>query len=138
MFDASTAAGARAEQRLREEAIAWLTTVRPDGMPQPVPVWFLWEGETFLLYSKPDARKLKNIRNNPRVAVNLNSGAAGNDVVRSEGAAEIVEDAPPATEVPEYLEKYRTSIPRLGMSEGDFAGTYRTAIRVRPERWQVW
>ncbi len=33
--------GARAERRLREEEIAWLTTVRSDAQPQSVPVWFL-------------------------------------------------------------------------------------------------
>lgn len=105
---------------------------------KPVPVWFLWDGEAFLAYSQPGAQKLKNIRKNPRVAINLNSGAGGNDVVRAEGSAEIDEYAPPATEVSEYIEKYRSNIPEIGMSEEGFAETYRTAVRVRPERWQVW
>lgn len=138
MFDTSTETGARAEKRLIEEGVAWLTTVRGDGMPQPVPIWFLWDGETFLVYSQPEARKIKNIRGNSRVAMNLNSGASGNDVVRCEGVAEIPENSPSATEVPEYIEKYRSSIPSLGMSEEGFAETYRTAIRIKPERWQVW
>ncbi len=138
MFDTSTETGARAERRLIEEGVAWFTTVRSDGMPQPVPVWFLWDGEAFLVYSQPGAQKLKNIRNNPRVAMNLNSGAGGNDVVRCEGVAEIIEDAPPANEVPDYLEKYRSNIPGIGLSEEGFADTYRTAIRINPERWQVW
>ncbi len=47
MLDTTTDAGARAESRLREEMIIWLTTVLSDGQPQSVPVWFLWEGETF-------------------------------------------------------------------------------------------
>lgn len=38
-----TAINARVQKRLREEEIAWITTVRRDGQPQPVPVWFLWE-----------------------------------------------------------------------------------------------
>jgi PPOX class probable F420-dependent enzyme len=139
MFDTSTDTGARAEKRLYEEGVAWLTTVRErDGMPQPVPVWFLWDGETFLIYSQPEARKVKNIRENPRVAVNLNSDAHGGNIVRTEGIAEIVEDAPPVTEVPAYIEKYRPSIPALGMSEDEVAEVYRAAIRVRPERWQIW
>ncbi|MBA2692364.1 MAG: TIGR03667 family PPOX class F420-dependent oxidoreductase [Rubrobacter sp.] len=138
MFDTSTETGARAERRLKEEGVAWLTTVRRDGMPQPVPVWFLWDGETFLVYSQPEARKIKNIRENPRVAMNLNSGVGGDDVVRAEGMADIHEDAPPATKVPDYLEKYRSNIPGIGMSEKEFAETYRTAIRIKPERWQVW
>ncbi len=139
MFDMSTDAGQRAKGRLENESTAWLTTVRErDGMPQPVPVWFLWDGESFLVYSQPEARKVENIRQNSRVAINLNSDAHGGDIVRAEGIAEIVEDAPPLTEVPAYIEKYRPSIPALGMSEDEVAETYRAAIRVRPERWRVW
>lgn len=138
MFDTSTETGARAEKRLEEEGVAWITTVRSDGMPQPVPVWFLWDGETFLIYSQPEARKVKNIRGNAGVAINLNSSAGGMDVVRREGVAEIPDGVPPATEVPEYIEKYCSSIPSLGMSGEEFAAMYRAAIRVRPERWQIW
>ena len=56
MPDDSTEIGARAERRLREEEIAWLTTVRADGQPQSVPVWFLWDGDAFLIYSQPGRR----------------------------------------------------------------------------------
>lgn len=45
MPDTTSEAGGHAERRLREERIAWLTTVRADGQPQSVPVWFLWDGE---------------------------------------------------------------------------------------------
>lgn len=141
MLDTTTEAGGRAERRLREEEIAWMTTVRPDGQPQSVPVWFLWEGETFLVYSQPKRRqgqKLRNIERNLRVGLNLNSNAQGGDVVRVEGTAEIVEDAPPATEVPEYVEKYRESIARIGFDPDGFARAYSVAIRVTPTRWQVW
>jgi hypothetical protein len=78
MSDATTEAGGRADRRLREEEVAWLTTVRSDGQPQSVPIWFLWDGETFLIYSQPGRQKLKNITRNPR----------------TEGTAEIVEDFP--------------------------------------------
>jgi PPOX class probable F420-dependent enzyme len=67
MLDTTTEAGGRAERRLREEEIAWLTTVRADGQPQSVLVWFLWNDESFLIYSQPDRQKLRNISNNPRI-----------------------------------------------------------------------
>ena len=138
MLDTTTEAGGRAERRLREEGIAWLTTVRSDGQPQSVPVWFLWEGETFLIYSQPDRQKLRNIRNNSRINLNLNSNAYGGDVVRVEGTARIIEDAPPANEIGEYVEKYRDSIARIGFEPDSFARAYSVAIRVEPTRWQVW
>lgn len=138
MLDTTTEAGARADGRLREEKIAWLTTVRPDGQPQSVPVWLLWDGETFLIYSQPGRQKLKNIGRNARVGLHLNSNARGGDVVRTEGAAAVAEDVPPATEVGEYVEKYREDIARIGFDPDGFARTYSVALRVTPKRWQVW
>jgi PPOX class probable F420-dependent enzyme len=138
MLDTAGEAGARAEARLREEMIIWLTTVRSDGQPQSVPVWFLWEEQTFLIYSQPDRQKLKNIGNNPRVGLHLNSNARGGDVVRAEGTAEVVQDVPPADEVGAYVEKYRESIARIGFDPDGLARTYSVALRVTPDRWQVW
>ncbi len=138
MLDTIGEAGARAERRLRSEEIAWLTTVRPDGQPQTVPVWFLWDGEGFLTYSRPAARKLRNIEANARVNLNLNSNDTGGDVVRAECAAEVLADAPPATEVGPYLEKYRAAIGRIGFDPEGFARAYSVAIRATPARWQVW
>lgn len=138
MLDTTTEAGARAERRLREEEVAWLTTVRPDGQPQSVPVWSYWDGDTFLVYSRPGQRKLKNIGQDSRVGLNLNSNARGGDVVRVEGTAEVVPDVPPANEVVDYLEKYREAIARIGFDPESFARAYSVALRVTPARWQVW
>ena len=134
----TTDAGRRAERRLREERIAWLTTVRSDGQPQSVPVWFLWDGERFLIYSQPGRQKLRNIGRNPRVGLHLNSNDRGGDVVRAEGTAEILDGFPPATGVGEYLEKYRQSIANIGFDPDAFARAYSVALRVTPERWHVW
>jgi PPOX class probable F420-dependent enzyme len=138
LFDTTTEVGKRAESRLKEEEIAWMTTVRSDGQPQTVPVWFLWDDDGFLIYSQPNRQKLKNISRNPRVGLNLNTNEQGNDVVRLEGTASIDEDAPLSSEVTPYLEKYRESIARIGYDVEGFARAYSVAVRVTPERWQVW
>jgi PPOX class probable F420-dependent enzyme len=138
MLDTTTETGTRADRRLREELMIWLTTVRSDGQPQSVPVWFLWSGETFLIYSQPNQQKLKNIGSNARVGLHLNANARGGDVVRVEGAAEVVQDIPPANEVGEYLEKYGERITRIGFDPEGFARTYSVALRVTPDRWRVW
>ncbi|MDQ6712638.1 MAG: pyridoxamine 5'-phosphate oxidase family protein, partial [Candidatus Dormibacteraeota bacterium] len=42
--------------------------VRPDGIPIPSPVWFHWDGHSFLIYSQPDTPKLRDISSNPQAA----------------------------------------------------------------------
>jgi PPOX class probable F420-dependent enzyme len=138
LFDTTTEAGKRAEARLKEEEVVWMTTVRSDGQPQTVPVWFLWDEEGILIYSQPNRQKLKNISRNPRVGLNLNSDAQGDNVVRLEGTATVADDAPPSSEVPSYVEKYREAIARIGFDVEGFARSYSVAVRVTPERWQVW
>jgi PPOX class probable F420-dependent enzyme len=138
MLDTASEAAARADRRLREEMIIWLTTVRSDGQPQSVPVWFLWDGETFLIYSQPGRQMLKNIGSTPGVGLHLNSNARGDDVVRIEGTTEVAQDIPPADEIGEYVTKYRESMTWIGFDPDGFARTYSVALRVTPDRWQVW
>jgi PPOX class probable F420-dependent enzyme len=131
VIDTSTAFGARADRRLREEVIAWLVTVRPDGTPQPVPVWFLWEGESFLIYSRPATPKLRNIAHNPRVALHLDGNGRGGDIVVVSGEAAVSEADPSADQIPAYVEKYAEPIERNGWTPASFAEDYSVPIRVR-------
>jgi hypothetical protein len=52
--------------------------------------------------------------------------------VRVEGAAEMVEDALPATEVPEYVEKYRDAIAQISFDLDGFARVFSVALQVTP------
>jgi PPOX class probable F420-dependent enzyme len=80
----------RAEARLRHNLMAWLTTVRPDGQPVTVPVWFLLrEDETILVYSKPGSAKLRNIAGRPKVSMALDVCDLGRNIVRLEAVAEV-------------------------------------------------
>lgn len=130
MIDETTAYGQRVSRRLREERIAWLTTVRADGTPQPSPVWFFWDGETALIYSKPDQPKTCNIEGNPRVSLHFDGDGQGGDIVVFSGAARIDRAAPPADQHGAYLEKYRVGLERIGMTAEEFARDYAVAIRV--------
>lgn len=122
------------EKRLREEKIAWLTTVRADGTPQPTPIWFLWRDGVFLIYSKPEARKIGNISNNPKVAINLNSDEWGGSIAVFTGRAVVDLDPVPADRVPAYIEKYREGIAQIEMTPESMAREYSAAIRVEPVR----
>ncbi len=58
--------------------------------------------------------------------------------MRAEGVAKIVENVPPANEVPDYVEKYSVAITRIGFDPGGFARVYPVPLRIKPTRWQVW
>jgi len=138
MLDPRDPKHAHAHDRLGREPIAWLTTVRASGQPQSSPVWFVWEGSTFLVYSVPTSAKVPNIRANPRVSLHLSDDGTGGDIVTFEGTAEIVEGAPSPDTVPAYLDKYRGMIEEMGANPEQFGGLYATAIRITPTRVRVY
>ena len=66
MLDESSEFGQRAARRLREDVLAWLTTVDRRGTPQPIPVWFLWDGgASILVYSRPGHTEAAEHRGQP-------------------------------------------------------------------------
>jgi len=131
-IDTTTDFGKRVARRLREETVIWLTTVRHDGTPQPAPVWFLWDGEAALIYSIPNQQKQRNIERNPKVSLHFDGDGRGGDIIVLTGEAAIVPDAPPATAIPAYVEKYAEPVKRIGMDAASFAAAYSLAIRVTP------
>ena len=112
----------------------WLATVGPDGRPHAVPVWFLWDGKTFLVYSVP-GQKVRDIEGNPRVALHLNSDPEGGDVIRIDGNARVAPRQAPAHQVPAYVRKYRGQMKANGWSPKVFSDQYHVAIDVRPTRF---
>jgi PPOX class probable F420-dependent enzyme len=131
-LDTSTKFGARVAKRLEDEQVIWLTTVRPDGIPQPNPVWFLWDGTSILIYSQPQAKKVSHIRQNPHVALNFNSTEDGSDVAIITGEAHIEENAQRVDSNPVYIEKYKQGMADIGQTADDMAREYSTIIRVTP------
>jgi PPOX class probable F420-dependent enzyme len=95
-----------------------------------VPVWFLWEGDSFLIYSRPETAKLRNIERNPRVALHLDGNGRGGDVVVITGEASLSRSDPSADGVPAYAEKYAGAIERNGWTPRSFAEDYSVPIRV--------
>ena len=124
----------RVQSRLKKEIVIWLATANPDGRPLVVPVWFLFEDDTFLIYSVP-GQKVRNIDRNPLVSLHLNSTPEGGDVVRVEGTARLPKGQPPAYKVPAYMRKYASFIKSYGMTPESFAADYRHAIRIRATKF---
>lgn len=134
LIDTSTDYGRRVAYRLKRDLIIWLTTVNDSGEPNPRPVWFLWDGRSFLVYSRSDTYKLTHIRNNSRVALNLDGDGEGGDIVVILGEAVADESAPSADKNLEYVNKYAAGLERIGLKKEEFAEIYSTAIRITPLR----
>src|ERR1700678_3489821 len=98
------------EKHLTGDQIVWLTTVTPSRRPAPRPVWFVWDGTTVIIYSLPDGAKIKHLAANEQVSLHFNSSTGGGDVVVISGRAAVLPAAPPPSEVPGMLDKYRDAI----------------------------
>jgi PPOX class probable F420-dependent enzyme len=128
----------RVEARLRQNLMVWLTTVRPDGQPVSVPVWFLMrQDSTILLYSQPGKQKLRNIADNPKVSLGLDVTDIGRNIVRMEGIARVAHDQPAANQHPAYLAKYTERIGAMFDTPERFAELFSTAVIIAPTKLRI-
>lgn len=133
-LDIRTARGKHIQARLTKDLIIWIATVGPDTRPHVVPVWFLWDGRSFLIFAVP-GQKVRDIGTNPKVALHLDTDPEGEDVIRIDGDAEVPARAKPAYKVPDYVRKYRRLVKSYGWTPESFSAQYHVAIRVRPIRF---
>ena len=128
----------RIEHHLREDLVAWLTTVTPSGRPMPRVVWLAWNGTQIVVYSQNDSAKLRHIEANDQVTFSFNCSAEGTDVVVIGGRAEMLPDAPPPSQYSGLIDKYAARIERMGQSQEWYDRNYRVALRIVPERsWTI-
>jgi PPOX class probable F420-dependent enzyme len=100
-----------------------------------VPVWFLWDGSTFLIFSMPNNQKIRNLRHNPNVVVALDDTKHGNDVTIVEGKAELLNDANLSSTLPAYAEKYAPLLKEMRWTPEAMAADYSQTIRVTPTKF---
>ena len=125
----------RTRRFLADEPVIWLSTVREDGLPHLVPVWFWWDGSAITVWSKPHAVKVQALRANPRAMVALGEPDDDFDVAMVEVRAELLD----ATPVPAaFFAKYGGKLASGELDETTFRATYTQAIRLTPTRWLAW
>ncbi len=122
------------EERLRSDKMIWLTTVRPNGCPHTIPVWFIWEHATVMIFSKVKTQKVRNLRQNHAVMLALDDTKNGQDVVILEGTAQLLERGEGQEVLEAYGEKYREGLQRIGVTAEQFTMLYSQPIRVTPVR----
>lgn len=124
------------ESRLASEQIIWLTTTKADGTPLPNPVWFLWHGGQFLVFTEPGSVKMKNMSRNPRVSLNLNSDFDATDVVIFQAEADANSEQASEAELAAYLSKYEEGLKQIGMSIDTLKAAYNL-VRLTPVKFRT-
>jgi PPOX class probable F420-dependent enzyme len=102
-------------------------------MPQPTPVWFIWQDDHFLIYTTPDAQKLRNLEQNNKVALGYAIDVETNGYTVVMGEASIDYGIPLADKNPPYLEKYRQGFTDIDMTPVSFAARFTVPICVWPQ-----
>ena len=139
ILDLTKERDAHIDRRLRNNIIVWLNTVRPDGRPHAAAVWFLWDGESFLIFSQPHTQKIRNLQHNTNVLLAVDDTHKGADPITIEGIARLLTPGEVGTTSPAYVEKYGEArylrnIWRIGFTPEQMATEYSQPIRITPTR----
>ncbi len=134
-LDTTRERDAHIEQRLRTDEVIWLNSVRPDGRPHSVVVWFLWNDDSILIFSQPDKQKVRNLRNNPNVVLALDNTNNGDDPITIEGTATLLPHGEVDATLSAYVEKYAEGLKGLNMTVEQMAQSFSQAIRITPTRF---
>ncbi len=133
-LDLSQPKDAHIDERLRTDFIIWLSSVRPDGRPHTVPVWFLWDGATVLVFSQPN-QKIRNLATSPAVTLALDGSSNGSDVVLLEGQATVGHTADESAAFPAYAAKYAALMQPMHWTVELMTAQYSDSIRITPTRF---
>ena len=116
-----------ADPRLLSDRNCWLASVRPNGKPHLIPIWFVWHADKFYICTQGESVKLKNICNNAHVSVSLEDG---NKPIIAEGTATLSANPHPGAVAALFKQKYDWDI---NTDPG-----YTTLIEITPKKWLKW
>ncbi|MGH8923151.1 MAG: pyridoxamine 5'-phosphate oxidase family protein [Acidimicrobiia bacterium] len=115
--------------RLEQELILWLTTVRPNGQPQTLPVWFVVDGNDLLVWSKEGARTM-NLAGNSLVSAHVSDNGTGGNILTIEGEAVIETNLGPPSQHPGYVKRYQRRMDKSRWTWEWFESVYKVPIRI--------
>lgn len=126
---------------MREPRVAVLATIGKDGSPRTVPVWFLWDGASPILFTSRTTRKWRDIERDPRVSLCVDHRPEPRSPEAEAYAAVIIEGrVEEATDRSLYDDVLAMSLAYWGEERGrPFAENYRdnpgvALFRIVPER----
>jgi PPOX class probable F420-dependent enzyme len=118
--------------------LAAVGTIRGDGSPQVVPVWYRWDGERFLVWSTETRAWVRHLRRDPRIAVSVQETTPPFAAALLRGAAEVHTGAAAwiTDEIRAITRRY------IATAEVDAYvagwGELRTIVSLRPETITGW
>ena len=115
--------------------VAALATVRPDGRPHVVPVWYEYDGKEFTISTIRDTQKLHNLRAKGQAALTIYTTALPYRQVTVQGTAR-------AGSLIDNVWRERVAARYLGETAGrayvsDTSDLDHVAIHVRPLTWHT-
>ncbi len=126
-----------------ERQVAFLTTtpnvvvatIRPDGLPQLTPNWYLWTGEVFWISTAAATVKTRNLRLDPRIVLCVDDVPSG-DYVQVTGTAALIEGDAAREPTLALCRKYMPADEVDAHWESLLATGPQLIIEVHPERFQ--
>jgi len=138
MLDPTNPHEAKIRDRLEQAEYAFFITTRPDGRPHSVPICFLYENDTILVFSLPNSVKVRNIQQNSNVCLAVESFGFGDYFsIVIEGQAELVDEPTNWLHYPAYDAKYAPLSRRIFGSDhvpDEYAAQFSQAIRITPTK----
>jgi PPOX class probable F420-dependent enzyme len=133
-----TLADALVQRYLDTKDVVVLATLRADGAPLAMAMWFLHDADGLAMISVDGLAKVKSLRRDPRVCVVAESGTRG-DVrgVTVQGRVRFLEDGAERRGLVErFHAKYDPHLARLW--GGPAMPPDRVMFRIAPERVHAW
>ncbi len=123
-----------AQKLFREPNFAHLATIMPDGSPQVTPVWVDVDEKFILVNTAEGRQKPKNIRRDPRVAIDVISREDPYRMVTVRGRVVEVTSEGADAHIDKMAKKY------LGQDKYPFRapGERRVIFKIEPEYVTAW
>jgi PPOX class probable F420-dependent enzyme len=115
-----------------------VATIRSDGSPHAVPVWYRWDGEVVNIWTLDGRRWVANIRRDQRVGFSVQETEPPFAAVVMRGTAQVMTDAGPEVdqEIRAIAHRY------LAEAElDDYLAAWaeaRTLVRIHPSAIRSW
>jgi len=123
---------------LATKQVVILATVRPDGAPLAMPMWFIHDPAALTMISVDDLAKVRNLRRDPRVCVVAEAGTRGDirGVIVQGRVAFLPDGAERRTLVERFHARYDPDLARLW--GGHAMPANRVMFRIAPARVRTW